>query len=196
MNFEQMSPQEKRVAIAKDVLLRLSTKAIRAESSYLKLETKDGRDGWDVKLGRAPEIEDQQLNTAISEGKIICRVCADGALFLSHVMFSNHLTVKQATDIVSFHQVQNRLQEIFSRDQLLMIETAFEGRAIHDEEVSIIVEAPEEFDAEMDEVISELTLTPLGDKLVLWRDQFDEAEDAMRAIMENIIQHEGEFTID
>lgn len=111
--FNSLSPEQKRVAIAKDVIAQLNAKKIIPESgTYFAIE--DNPDDYDVSLQKhLPKTQ--------------CSVCALGSLFYSHVKFNNKVTYGDYLKAWTSDLIVEELNNYFDFEQLGMIEYAFEG---------------------------------------------------------------------
>lgn len=112
--FDAATPAQKRVMIARDVINRIESKYIIADS---------GSFGRNIEgYGQAKEF----INTKT------CSVCAKGALFCSIVGRVNKFKLEEFDsnaetngDIES--KIHAPIREYFSDEQIALIETAFEG---------------------------------------------------------------------
>lgn len=123
--FSQLSPEKKRVAIARDVLEQIRIgRYISNGGSYIDaLQMKDGKDKWDM----------NNLDIKSNFGKIKnCKVCAMGACLMSITKFENKLDfydIGNEIDNLNNEKTKILFQSIFSPEQLLLIERAFEGKS-------------------------------------------------------------------
>lgn len=166
--FQKLSPENKRVSIAKDVIKQLVANKITAQTgSYFELRSDEN-------------IVNEDLSFAISKAKS-CNVCALGALFSACVLKSNHFKLNSA-DIFADNKmvdiwrtpVTEYLKPYFSKHQLAMIEIAFEKYAGG---INIKI------------VKNVKTIKKCTD----FGNQFLDDEDRMTAIMQNIIDNNGKF---
>ncbi len=102
-DFQTLSKAEQRVAIAEDVIKALRIgKMIASKGGYF--------------IVQGTRISNN-VNEMLQDGS--CEVCAVGALFASEIMKTN--------EIVAYGtQVKSRLVKYFTRDQIQLIEAAFE----------------------------------------------------------------------
>jgi hypothetical protein len=115
-NFNELSLEEKRVVIAKDVIAQLNNKVISTDYfGYLNLRNF----GELFKEGKSNE----QVNNILSDIK--CDVCALGGMFISLIKYDNHCTVYELIEVEQ-EEISERLKEYFSEGQLCLIETAYE----------------------------------------------------------------------
>lgn len=137
--FENMTYEEKVVAIAKDVLKHLDVTAV-AEGTYLS-----GR------IAIPDDFDDKsQLQIVEQEITKCCQVCALGACFLSHVRLFDHITLADCdTSVLDFSgrrretvvfrmdlgDIEQPLRDYFDCDELRLIEAAFECDRVHAEDL-------------------------------------------------------------
>lgn len=118
--FEKLTKAEKRVTIAKDVLLQLKAGLLSFESfSYLSTPSSL----W-YKC-------DMELKDILPETESPCYVCAKGALFISDIMRRDECTLRDAENS-SENKMVSRLSDIFDLFQLDLIETSYECDIIND----------------------------------------------------------------
>jgi hypothetical protein len=136
--FEKLSPEKKRVQIAKDVLKALDTKAFLPRNGAFVI-------GADGALGAIPLIErdtPQDLQVCEAAAFDQCRVCALGGLFVTAVQRADKLTVRELRKLEGYERSYNLadplvglsddsvvpyLERFFDKGQLFLIEAAFEG---------------------------------------------------------------------
>lgn len=135
--FEKLSPSEKRVAIARDVLTQLASKRLVPKAGAW-LEVKGGSELFSEKMLGS----DQELQEILSKTKE-CTGCALGGLFLSAVCKADKLKLSELECVDEDHYNSYNLQFVgqadismkdsfsylkrfFSEDQLNLIEFTFE----------------------------------------------------------------------
>jgi hypothetical protein len=166
------SEESKAIQVAKDVLAHLHVyRPIRGK--YI--------------AGYLPRIEnaDADMSEYLSDFESRCDVCALGACLLSKVRLYDNVPVRaviwtnygvRGYEIVdvSGSAVKNNLDDVFSRLQLAMIESAFEQRvmspAVSSSEESMRLQASVKFGL-----------------------RYENARERLQAIMENIIDYDGTF---
>jgi hypothetical protein len=171
--FMKLPKARKRVAIARDVLAQLGTKIVAIKGTYLL----------------APALRanaSDQLQGHLQK-LIQCRACALGAMFVCGVQRANDLTVREARLVgggiggwdTTNSSANVYLRRFFSREQLTLIETAYEGQKIG------FVTVPHKDIKLAEEFYSEVNDLNSG----------GEGSDAfrLRMIMENIIANKGTF---
>lgn len=165
--FEKMTPSEKRVQIARDVLAQLAAKRLIAESGVW-LEGKDGKD-----LFKQSDIQkDAELSDILAKTKQ-CQGCALGGMFMCSVERADNLklgkleAVREADNCntIAENDAFSYLKKFFSENQLEMIECAFErgsGASYSRDSVDFACDV-------------------------------EDAQTRMRLIMENIVANKGTF---
>lgn len=177
-SFSRLTKSEKRIAIAKDVLAQIKLKTFVAkEGVYLNVNFKNS-----IKFKEQDKLETCQLNTLIQDNKVTCQVCALGSVFTSHVNKTNHLKYNEVYLNEDQPEMQDRLKNIFSINQLNLIECAFEKRVISDDGDYI-----EKWDG------IRYVMTEIGQKAVKFGKSHRGNTKRLVAIMENIIKNKGEF---
>lgn len=163
--FAKASPAEKRVIIAKDILLQLASKRLQA-STGVWLDAKLDVAAWEQK-GEAQDI--------IIDAKS-CNACALGSIFLSTLehanefKFNNFKSINQKAEI-HYEQFREYLLGFFEHDQLRAIELAFErGAGWYS--------------------VSEAKSIKYRDFAAGFG-----ASERLEAIMKNIVEHNGEFVV-
>ena len=118
--FEKASPDQKRVMIAKDVLLRIELRNINMKRGNFLSK-------------RSLPLEKGSFKDMLNYYKRpVCDVCAKGALFCSIIGRVNNLTIDEllSMDIMvsSFSDpAHQELKKYFSEEQIDLIEIALEG---------------------------------------------------------------------
>jgi len=167
--FDAMTPEQKRVVIATDVIAGLNSRRLNARNgTYVDFNDKVGLDDEGNK--------DKEVNVVIKDKK--CDVCALGAMFISAVDRFDDLKVKNSlaaedhpTDGFGSAGVYGYLSRFFDYEQLTAMETAFEGRSI-----GRYVEDPE-----------------LRERCYAFCKYEGNSEKRMRMVMNNIIDNNGKF---
>jgi len=102
---------EQRVAIARDALAWIEAEAlIPAQGGYVRFHMDHGL----LNLPSDQQLRDAKLGP--------CRVCGIGAVFIAKAVRYNKVTVGD----LNSGQYHRALKDTFSRQQMLLIETAFE----------------------------------------------------------------------
>lgn len=168
-----------RVTLAQDVLDQLAGGVIQATlGEYVGLD-QNVTMLW--KLSTVNSSYDlRELVTVSTE----CRVCAKGALFVAKVSRFNAISTSQVPGPTHWRSMAAYLSE-FPRDQLDLMEFAFEGRITGDPDV----------DGEMLHVAQKWRRDVLN-RFDSHADQLDEGVIGpvlLRAIMQNVVDNGGEF---
>lgn len=172
LEFQKLSPAEKRVQIARDVLAQLASKRLIARGrTWLRQPEKDML----LETKTALKNKDVELQTVLS-GLKKCEGCALGGMFMCAVERADNLKISQ---LINFDTVERNKEDLivegddafsylgkfFSRNQLDLIESAFErGNGASSETRS--------------------------ENFVY---NIDDPSERMRLIMENIIANNGTF---
>lgn len=166
--FQDLSPEQKRVAIAKDTLKWLNKGKIRAKRGAVM--SFDG-----IKKG-------QNLKEVLCKLNTPCEVCQRGGLLYSYVRRVNDFKTPAVSDHWSINKpylsgvadqrssINKKLQEVFPKRQLALIERAFEG-TYNEQYLS------------SDEI----------DLADIFYGIYDSPTERFRAILNNIIKNKGEF---
>jgi hypothetical protein len=174
-----MDEQDKmRVAVAQDVLDRLEFLTLR-QGHYLKGSLGSQR--------VVSQLDNAQNHLDLIENN--CGVCALGACVLSYVRIYDDVTMSEIGYKLDWdgepvirsteHNIQDVLKRIFSVDQMVLIESAFECENMSHQYFGVY-RWPSSFHNSIRR----------AEKFGLqYRDKFDRVE----AIMKNIIENEGEF---
>jgi hypothetical protein len=124
--FAKMSPAEKRVQIAKDVLTSLDAKRIVATTNtYLDAYSKKLGPYDEGYYGRLEQLNALDAQDELLNGGVQCSVCAIGSVFTCAVERMDKITVGEMkmfnkTDMLDY------VGEFFSSQQLELMECTFE----------------------------------------------------------------------
>jgi len=117
-DFSQLTQAQQRVVIANDVIKQIKANVYFAtNNNYIN---NSGFEGCNLK---------SSVQTLLIEGKTKrCEVCALGCTFLSIIRYENNLTIKEYLDshLGEFSSGRERMLKYFTKEQLGLIETAFE----------------------------------------------------------------------
>ena len=165
--FQELTRAEKRVAIAKDVLISLKQKRIRANTgSYFCYTNFDEFD------------ENDSAKKHINQIK--CECCALGATLLSTVKFANTLTISDLRFYSGSHGRSWQIfKDIFTPKQLALIEYAFEHNTYGNRIAQNVFYEYISYKKQREAVDFGLKYAKEDERLV--------------AIMENIIKNKGTF---
>lgn len=183
--LEKLTPAQRRVVIAKDVIAALDAKKINAmQGTYCDTDL------------NFRSISGKSLREALPAAKK-CDVCALGALFMAKVGRFNDFTVDthnagyshENFGVGSQETLHENLKDYFTPIQLGLIETAFENNSEFArwafEDVNVAAMGSDNYE-----------LLPEQRKLVSRAKRFTRAKNTaerMRKIMLNIVTNRGEF---
>jgi len=163
--FDKLSKLEKRVAICKDVLLRIENKKIKSITG--NFWGKSNRYNILDNL-----LEDVNLQNKINENT--CEVCAKGAIFTSWVGNFNEIKEIPSSNIHFWNNDLDELKSIFGHELLDLIEVCFEQT----EQYYKCYETDINFDSYID-----------------YFRQYEDLNKRLIAIMKNIISNKGELKL-
>jgi hypothetical protein len=178
--FAKATPAEKRVLIAQDVISQIKAKRFKPKSGVW-VQIVDAKNTRDIEIDDEFSFnKDASVRELFLEKKIpACECCALGALFMSCTLYNNQTTVQNFVDEVQFDfeenvevgKFTNGLTRFFSRPQLKLIETAFEGGygAFRSPSAKTMAH------------------------LVRWEEKLPDDQKRLVAIMNNIIDNKGTF---
>lgn len=131
--MSQNQKTKMKLAILKDARKIISyNNAIvpRMANCFVKLTTKVSNNLDALKVEKWSKTEaDKQFHTSVlkKSKKTVCQVCALGTLFLADIDRNNHATVRDIVDLHSRDQIEERLKNLFTADELQAIEAVFEN---------------------------------------------------------------------
>lgn len=154
--FNKSTPEKQRVMIAQDCIDRI--KAILLIPKRQRI----------ISLPDDININKENVNS------VTCKVCTKGGLLASYVGRVNNFDQSCVINNHSDNAVHKKLLEVFTLEQLAIIEFAFEGsQYIYSVDIS----------------------DDLGEKLRLFYDDYKTDEERLIAICENIIDNNGDFAL-
>ena len=173
--FASATPAKKRVMIAEDVLKMLATKKFTAcQGTYAHI------DGPRSVVTEKDIASDVDLRDIIRKPNVRCQVCALGITFLALVDREDKLPISE----LGFYQagsagvdggnVKDYLEDLFTRDQQYLVESAFEIR-------------------EMGNSGTTRAARNIVEDAISFGRRFHHSETRLRGIMENITKHKGTF---
>jgi hypothetical protein len=190
--FKAASVAEKRVMIAQDVIAQVKAGRFKAASgSWVTPIRRNG-----LILQTEKFRDNDSVQKLFLEGDIPkCECCALGAMFMSCTLYNNKTTAKELDevgfefeDLVEYGGFTNGLSKFFSKDQLKLIESAFEGNT----GAFSLEQADWEEAGWMDRLPDDKKPLP-GDKSAGWMNRLPDDKKRLVAIMENIIKNKGKF---
>ena len=154
--FNNSTPEQKRVMIAQDVIDRINAQLLVPKVQRL------------IRLPEYAKVNQENVNT------LTCEVCAKGGLLASYVGRVNNFDEDSYISNTENNVAHVKLLELFTLEQLAIIEYAFEGgQYIHS------VNIPSSF----------------GTALRMFYENYETAEERLIAICENIIKNNGDFVL-
>lgn len=184
--FEKLSRQDKRIAIAKDVIAQINSKKfIPKNETYFTVTLKKN----------VFVDEDDELDKVIKEDAKNCYVCGIGSMFASHVLLADDCTVSDIVPggnhpiteaVVTSNDIHERLEGIFEPEELDRIEVAFEGYDINGF-------LRDHYDASGTSYLMDVVYNQEIEGLRMFHKKFRSAKSCLIGIMENIIKNKGEF---
>lgn len=205
--YKEMTPEERMVALAKDVLWRLDLGQFQAESGHYIRAVRVREDGvintiYDL---IDPPEESRDLQTHLAEMRkdddTECRVCALGALLYSAVEAWDEVTTDEAKKV--WKPLHIRFD--FDIKTLALTEVAFEGRANgiisqlwehayvnKATDPKYVPHSDEDVSMEDQESISWWEYT----EALAFHDSYaGDADRRLRAIMLNVVRNRGRFVV-
>lgn len=175
--FQGLSPSEKRVAIAKDVLAQLkANKYLASRRTYvgpIYLKSDEVVDNFDF---------DYQKSCTELES---CNVCALGGLMLSLTSFNDKFTIGELEE--GDGTLWRELSKFFSAEQIFLIEYCFEGWMSWSDGAAI-----NDLDF-YDEDWANDENHPIWNKIYDYYYSFKDDTARLEGIMKNIVKNKGEF---
>jgi hypothetical protein len=178
--FKKLTPREKRIAIAKDVIESLKKDQYRAKKgTYFVNNNSKANSG-------------KELQRILVKGEESCTLCAMGGLLASKCKLGNgHVQIDAEAAGITYiidSGIINSLKGIFSVKQLRMIEYAFEGQDVDDT-----------FGDDLADVLLGEKDCPerseIGKKCIEFYESYLETSERMVAIMKNIVKNKGMFKL-
>lgn len=171
--FKKMSQVEKKIAIAKDVIALIKAEVLNAEKGY-KYET-----FYKEMIEYTPDSQVQSvLNDRIETVK--CDVCAIGAVALAKIRIGNDCTKEDLGANESDNLIDN-VSDIFDEAEMRLMEVMFESVGMTDEAEEMV-----------EEVYGDDTLW----QAEAFHQSYKDDNARLIAIMQNIIDNEGEIKLD
>lgn len=193
--FKDMTSAEKRTNIAKDVIKQvLLGKLIATRGTYFEMRGLNRNFGDDHFTFKKKNIDEkEQINKLMPSTK--CEVCAMGALFAVDVLKRNHFAVVQLGNSIGDGEISKRLNRIFGKNQLDLIETAFERHVVATRNHTLWDKYHSSSCYDYADASSDIRegRTVIAQKAVSFGDKYSTNEGRMIAIMKNIIKNGGNF---
>jgi hypothetical protein len=170
--FAKMTPARKRVTVAKDCLLRIELNQIQPSKGNLFRKPFFNGIYHDTQAKKL-------LNTNTT---FHCEACAKGGLLLAYVGRANELNYGELSSGNSLNDtIHMKLREIFTPEQLALIEFAFEGKQyLHHYKVG--------------DKWHQINFTDEVEiNAVNFYNSYDESNERLIAICKNMIKNKGKF---
>lgn len=181
MNFDQLNINEKRVAVAKDVLANIAANKLKpANIGYLIVNPAED---VDVEISMGEYLEQSQR----------CHVCALGGLFYSYLQLDKEVGSQPFNNIsncIYGVTILENLVSLFDFSELTRIEIAYEGYDVNDDLYNEIF--PNKKSNEVDLKLEEAYTAELT-KLKIYHNHFYDSHQRLTAIMKNIVRNNGSF---
>ena len=154
--FNNSTPEQKRVMIAQDVIDRINVQLLQPRVQRI------------IRLPEYARVNQENVNS------LACEVCAKGGLLASYVGRVNNFDEDCQISNHESNVAHQKLLELFTLEQLAIIEYAFEGgQYIHSVDIS----------------------GNLRTALRMFYDSYLSDEERLIAICENIIKNNGDFVL-
>jgi len=155
-----MTNKEMAVTIAKDVLLQLKVGKLKSQrGTYINIP-------YSIHVNPRDDFREQFNSRRIK----YCEVCALGALLIGYVDIHNEMSVEEIEKKRQYG-ITETLHNVFSTEQLTLIERVFEGWGGGLSRMERIRDR----------------------KIALFKEKYKLSHDRLIAIMRNIIRNKGEF---
>jgi len=189
MTFKQMTRQERKVAIAKDVIANLDVMDFRKGNGYVVSD-----DDIDFERIMRFGVTNQQI---ANEAKKQCQVCARGAMMLCKIGKFNEFDFSELEGFsdIDDETTTDALEEAFDQDELEMIESCFEGSSYYNGDLDLYFKDDEGYQytwGGIDLNGRKSGIRRFTDARNNWS-EIEDDKDRLRAIMQNIIDHKGDF---
>jgi hypothetical protein len=144
----RLTKNERRVAIARDVLFQIRAEKINPESGVwlesddpllldVKVPIAAHKEPWQRTVKEEKQVKEvraEVMPTQIRDHDLApCNACALGAMFYSYIQKENHVKVADLLDepgspllVGSYYSFREKLLKVFTEDQMALIENAFE----------------------------------------------------------------------
>ena len=154
--FNNSTPEQKRVMIAQDCIRRIELGLLLPKKSRI------------ITVPNWQNVNQENVNN------LECEVCAKGGLLASYIGRVNNFDVNTFITNGESNVAHKKLFEIFTLEQLAIIEFAFEGEKFID---SVNISGK------------------LSAKLIMFYKNYETDEKRLIAIYENIIENNGDFIL-
>lgn len=195
--YSRMTKAERKVAIAKDVIASLHAMTVRSGFGYIV----EQGDKINIPVLREFGIDDQLIARKAKEK---CTVCARGAMMLCKIDKFNHFTFDKCVSGSSWHNPAENFDDITQDDTAAALADAFTEDELQDIEacfeLCIADNKEDEFENDYNYYNyyggfsgGKSSYDKAYDKYQRHWEAIDDDKDRLMAIMQNIIDHKGEF---
>lgn len=141
--FAALTPEQKRVEIAKDVILQMNVGKYTTKGGYFNIKDIEEND-FVFNENLFMEVGDTvtDLQQILVKPEVVCQVCGIGAVFASKVLLGDNCLLNRedwqhdfddlvSTTVKGKTGIVRQLDGIFTSEQLDLIEACFEEDIIH-----------------------------------------------------------------
>lgn len=169
--FQSLPQYKQRITIAQDVLAQTAARRFVASfGTYLEVK---GENAYDIESKIGDSDVHEPLDRTLAGAK--CEVCGIGSLFVAAIDRANQCMTDEMSSIDDSGFMRDYLNKWFDRDQLAMIETAFEGRLINEDDTDLEYSSPE------------------IERSIAFTSRLSDATARLKKIMKNIVDNRGKF---
>ena len=178
--FERMSVVNKRLTICQDALEQIKIKQYRPITGIYVDSNLQG-------------LDEEETQLQLISNSVTCNCCALGSLLLSGTRCKNSVDGNSIEDADNAF-IKDYLDDIFDRDNLMLVEVAFERDTYFDENNDIDEPYECDFDtkAEYKDAAKEYNSLPAV-KAVAFGERYKDDTKRLVAILENMIKNKGVF---
>lgn len=180
--FSQLSKSQKRIEVVRDILIQIRRKVFKViKGQYFDFDVTT-----EALVNVTEDLDTCQLNDLVGQKKVKCTGCAKAGLFLGYIDKTNHLNLRQAKEYTFENEaIIRRLKPLFSKNQLDLIECAFER--------SIVDEADNTYLSVWDSDKYKYRRTEIAEKAIKFGKKYQSNEERLKAICKNMIKNNGIF---
>ena len=171
--------RRKAVEIARDVIAQLRlTRIVASPGNYLIINDRNPESSLYL-------LDNEPYNGSFKDAlkkhkQITCEVCAIGSVYIGYINRFNNVTTDQARETDRLDMLQT-LSKIFTEDQLCLMEAAFEGSWV--------------YEASWFQALDNNSRYNFNSLIDDYYRKYLTANELLRAIMLNVIRHNGEFRL-
>jgi hypothetical protein len=184
--FGKMTRAQQRVTLAKDIIKNvISGKFIAEQGSYVSFNYDNYVDNVRAQAliadARGSGTQDKLQMCQVFEAAEKCTVCGIGGAYVAAVLRADKLTLDRAGSLGNDVPMRKYLDQFFSREQQALIECAFEGDSTF------------QYISHDSNVTGAQTTRAKARSASKFGQKFDEPDERLIAIMENVIENDGTF---